>query len=96
MELTSSERSFMCDALSRLYLLPPTIFEEGDDLTKFEADLKDDSVVLAQLAVDQPVVPLTPLANPYAKDPNAEDPSAPGVQALLPKGDEKPQNPLAL
>ena len=64
----------MCDASSRLYLLPPTIFKEGDDLTKSEADLKDDSVVLAQPAVDQPIVPLTPSANPYA-----EDPSAPGV-----------------
>ena len=94
MELTSSERSFMCDASSRLYL-PPTIFEEGDDLTKFEADLKDDSVVLAQPAVDQPVVPLIASANPYAKDPNAEDPSALGAKALLPKGDEKPRNPLA-
>ena len=37
----------MCDASSCLYQLPPTIFEEGDDLTKSEADLKDDSVVLA-------------------------------------------------
>ena len=61
----------MCDASSRLYQLPPTIFEEGDDLTKFEVDLKDDSVVLDQLAVDQPVVPLTPSANPHAKDPSA-------------------------
>ena len=85
----------MCDASSRLYLLPPTIFEEGDDLTKSEADLKDDSVVLAQPTVDQPVVPLTPSANPYTEDPNAKDPSAPGVKALLPKGDEKPRNPLA-
>ena len=80
----------MCDALSRLYLLPPTIFEEGDDLTKSEADLKDDSVILAQPTVDQPIIPLTPSANPYAKDP-----SVPSVQALLPKGDEKPRNPLA-
>ena len=85
----------MCDASSRLYLLPPTIFEERDDLTKFEANLKDDSVVLAQPAVDQLVIPLTPSANPYAEDPNAEDPSALGIQALLPKGDEKPRNPLA-
>ena len=37
----------MCDASSCLYQLPLTIFEEGDDLTKSEADLKDDSVVLA-------------------------------------------------
>ena len=37
----------MCDASSCLYQLPFTIFEEGDDLTKSEADLKDDSVVLA-------------------------------------------------
>ena len=85
----------MCDASSCLYQLPFTIFEEGDDLTKSEADLNDDSVVLAQPAVDQPVIPLTSSANPYAEDPNVEDPSAPGVQALLPKGDEKPRNPLA-
>ena len=32
-----------------------TNFEEGDNLTKSVADLKDDSVVLAQLVVDQPV-----------------------------------------
>ena len=37
----------MCDALSFLYQLLPTIFEEGNDLTKSEADLKDDSAVLA-------------------------------------------------
>ena len=85
----------MCDASSCLYQLPPTIFEEGDDLTKSEVDLKDDSVVLAQPAVDQPVVPLTPSANPHAENPNVEDPSTSGVQALLPKGDEKPQNLLA-
>ena len=68
-----------------------TILEESDDSTEPEADPKDDSVVVAQLAVDQPVIPLTPSANP----PNVEDPSTQDVQDLPPKGDKIPQDPLA-
>ena len=41
-----------------------TIPEKGDDSTKFEADPKDDSVVLAQPTVNQLVIPLTLSANP--------------------------------
>ena len=68
-----------------------TILEESDDSTEPEADPKDDSVDVAQLAVDQPVIPLTPSANP----PNVEDPSTQDVQDLPPKGDKIPQDPLA-
>ena len=40
-----------------------TTLEENDDSTEFEANPEDDSVVvLAQPAMDKPVVPLTPLA----------------------------------
>ena len=41
-----------------------TIPEKGDDSTEFEADPKDDSVVLAQPTVNQLVIPLTLSANP--------------------------------
>ena len=48
-----------------------TILEDSDDSTKSEVDPKDDSVVLAQPIVHQPIIPLTPSANLQ----NAEDPS---------------------
>ena len=48
-------------------LLTPTgvaILEEDDDFTEFEANPKDDGIVLAQpTAVDKLVVLLTPSAN---------------------------------
>ena len=53
---------FMDDSLSST-LAGYTIPEESDDSTESEVDLKDDSVVLAQPAVDQPIIPLTPSAN---------------------------------
>ena len=65
-----------------------TILEESDDSTESEADPKDDSVVLAQTAMDQPTILLTPSANP----PNTEDPSTQDVQDLPPKGNEIPQD----
>ena len=68
-----------------------TIFEESDDSTESEANPKNDSVVLAQPAMDQPVIPLSPSTNP----PNAENPHAQDVQELPPKGDENPQDPPA-
>ena len=68
-----------------------TILEKGDDSTEFEADPKDDSVILAQPVVDQLVIPLTPSANP----PNAEDPLTQDVQNPSPKGDVIPQDPSA-
>lgn len=67
-----------------------TIFEESDDLTKFEAGPEDDSVVIVQPAVDQPVVSLTSSVNP----PTAKDPSTQGDQDLPPMGDEDPRDPL--
>ena len=74
--------------------LTPTgniILEESDDSIESEADPKDDSVVLAQTAMDQPTILLTPSANP----PNAEDPSTQDVQDLPPKGNEIPHDPPA-
>ena len=68
-----------------------TILEESDDSTESKVDPKDDSVILAQPAVHQPIIPLTPSANL----PNAEDPSTQDVQDLPPKGDKIPQDPLA-
>ena len=46
-----------------------TIFEEIDDSTESEPDPKNDSVILAQLAADPPIIPLIPLTDP----PNVED-----------------------
>jgi len=51
-----------------------TIFEEIDDSTELEKVPKDDNVILAQPAVDQPIIPLTPSTNPSnAEDPHAQD-----------------------
>ena len=59
-----------------------TIQEETDDSTKSESVPKDDSVVLAQLAVDPPITPLVPSTEPL----NVENRLAQDVQA---KDDEK-------
>ena len=68
-------------------LLTPTgvaILEEDDDFTEFEANPKDDGIVLAQpTAVDKLVVLLTPSANTPTRE----------AQDLPPKGDEVPQDP---
>ena len=66
-----------------------TIHEESDDFTESKVDSKDDSVILAQFAMDQLVIPLTPSAN------LAEDPPTQDVQHPPPKGDEIPQDPSA-
>ena len=41
-----------------------TIFEESNDSTVSEPDLKDDSVVLTQPTTDPPVTPLIPSTDP--------------------------------
>ena len=54
-----------------LTLVGDTIFEEIDDSIKSEEVLKDDSVVLAQLATDLPVTLMILSTVPHAKDPPA-------------------------
>ena len=64
---------------------------EGDDsATKSEQDTQDDCVVLAQLAANPPVIPLTLSANPPVVNvPSTQD--APNQT----KGDGTPQDLLA-
>ena len=66
-----------------------TTLKENDDSTESEANPKDDSVVLAQPAVDKPVVPLTPSANTL----DVGDPPTQEAQGLPSKGDEILQDP---
>ena len=68
-----------------------TTFEENDNSTESEANPEDDSVILAQLAMDKPVILLTPSTNTL----NAEDPLTQEAQDLPSKGDEIPQDPPA-
>lgn len=52
-----------------------TVSEETDDYTHTEQHLKDDGVVLAQLALEGPVAPWVPSAeDPHTKD--VKNPSA--------------------
>ena len=68
-----------------------TTFEENDNSTESEANPEDDSVVLAQLAMDKPIILLTPSANTL----NAEDPPTQEAQDLPSKGGKIPQDPPA-
>ena len=46
-----------------------TVSEETDDSTHTEKDLKDDGMVLVQLALEKPVTPLVPSAeDPFVHD----------------------------
>ena len=65
-----------------------TIFEETDDSTQSERDLKNDGVVLAQPAVEKPVTPMIPSTEVQVTD----NPPTQDVQDLPPKGDENPQD----
>lgn len=60
-----------------------TTLGESDDSTKSELDQKDDSVVLAQPAVDPPVTPSVSSTEPL----NVENPL---VQDIQDKTDENP------
>jgi len=61
--------------------------EGADGATKLEQDTQDDRIILAQPAMNPPIVPLTPSANPaVAVNPSTQD--APDHT----KGDETPQN----
>ena len=62
-----------------------TTLGESDDSTKSELDQKDDSVVLAQPAVDPPVTPSVSSTEPL----NVENPL---VQDIQDKTDENPQD----
>ena len=67
-----------------------TIPEEIGDSTESEQDTQDDSIVLAQSAMNPLVIPLTPSANPLVvNDPSTQD--APDQT----KGDGAPQDLLA-
>ena len=68
-----------------------TTLEENDDSSESEANPKDDGVILAHLALDKPIIPMTPSANPL----NSEDPPTEEAQDLPPKGDEIPKDPPA-
>ena len=68
-----------------------TIFLETDYSTESEEVLKDDSVIVAQLAASPPVIPFIKSIIPL----NTEDPLAQDVQDLPSKGDENPQDALA-
>ena len=73
-----------------------TIFEESDDSTQSKSSQKDDSVVLAQLAVYPSITPLIPFTDPQnAKNSLAQDAQDPPL-----KNDENllapdAQDPLA-
>ena len=54
-----------------LTLVSDTIFEEIDDSIKSEEVLKDDSIVLAQLATDLPVTLMISSLVPHVEDPPA-------------------------
>ena len=75
-----------------------TVSEETDDSTQSEQDLKDDSVILAQPAVEKPVTPFIPSTeDPHPQD--AKIPSTQDTQNPPSKDDENPlvqdiQNPL--
>ena len=64
-----------------------TIQEETNNSTESESNPKDDSVVLAQPAVDPPVTPLVPSTKPL----NIENPLAQDIQD---KDDENPLDTL--
>ena len=67
-------------------------FDENDGLSKSEVNLEDDGFVLAQpVAVDKPIVLLTPSANTS----DARDSPTQEAQGLPSKGDEIPQGPPA-
>ena len=64
--------------------------EGANDATELEQDTQDDGVILAQPALNPPVIPLTPSANPSVADnPSSQD--APDQT----KGDRTPQDLLA-
>uniref|UniRef100_A0A7N2MS89 glycerophosphodiester phosphodiesterase n=1 Tax=Quercus lobata TaxID=97700 RepID=A0A7N2MS89_QUELO len=81
----------MDDSLLRTPTRDDTVNEDIEDSTKSEWEPKDDNVVLAQLAVEWPVVPLAPSANdPPAHDtPNFATQDAPNSSA------QDAQNPTA-
>ena len=67
-----------------------TIPEGADGAIESEQDTQDDYVILAQPAVNPPVIPLTPSANPSVADnPSSQD--APDQT----KADRTPQDLLA-
>ena len=68
-----------------------TIPEEIDNSTESDQATQDNDVILAQLAVNLPVIPLTPLDNP----PVADDPLVQDAPDLSLHGDEASQDPLA-
>ena len=61
-----------------------TTFEEIDDSTQLEWDPKNDSVVLAQRAVETPITPLIPSteAPQDAENPSTQDVQDPLVQLV--------------
>ena len=65
--------------------------EENDGSSESTANPEDDGVILAQPALDKPIVPMTPSANP----PNSEDPPTEEAQDLPPKGDKISKDPPA-
>ena len=75
----------MNDPLPTTLARGDTVNEEIDDSTKSERDLKDDSVVLAQPAVEGPVAPLA-----LSTDNPSFDPSTQDAQNPLAKADENP------
>ena len=75
----------MNDPLPTTLARGDTVNEEIDDSTKSERDPKDDSMVLAQLAVEGPVTPLAPSTDNPPFDPSAQD-----AQNSPAKADENP------
>ena len=76
--------------------LPTTLTDdavpkETDDSTESDQATQGDGVILAQLAVNLPVVPLTPSDNPLA----ADNPLVQDASDLSLQGDEASQDPLA-
>ena len=65
--------------------------EETDDSTESDQATQGDGVILAQPAVNPPVVPLTSSDNP----PAADNPLALDAPDLSLQFDEAPQDPLA-
>ena len=72
-------------------LVDDVVPKETDDSTESDQATQGDGVILAQLAVNLPVIPLTPLDNP----PVADDPLVQDAPDLSLHGDEASQDPLA-
>ena len=77
------------DAPLPTILASDVVLEKTDDSTDSDQGTQDNGIILAQPAMNPPVIPLTPLDNPLA----ADDPLAQDAPDLSLQGDKAPQDP---